>query len=308
MNIYWKKTLVGTQIFALGVFTITSLTSISTFANVWGADTTNLASKQIPIQKEGFTLAWNDEFEEDGVPNPANWSYEQGFLRNQELQWYQPDNASCKNGLLIIEGRKQQLVNPNFVPTSSDWRKSREFANFTSACLITKGLHEWSAGGYYEIRARIDSRSGSWPAIWLLGTEGEWPDNGEIDMMEFYRINNVPHILANVAWGTSQRFQAAWNSTKKKFSDFADRDPQWASRFHTWAMKWDEKTIKLYLDGDLLNEVDLSKTLNHDKRNPFVDSQNFYLLLNLAIGANGGEPVDSGLPLRFEIDYVRVYR
>lgn len=265
-------------------------------------------SYPVPQQKAGFNLVWSDEFDNNGRPNPANWNYEYGFVRNQELQWYQADNARCENGLLIIEGRKQQIPNPNYNPAANDWRNSRQTAEYTSACLITRGLQEWPAGGYYEVRARIDSRSGAWPAIWLLGTDGEWPDNGEIDMMEFYRVNDVPHLLANVAWGTAQRYQAAWDGSKKKLSDFTDRDPQWASKFHTWSMMWDKDFIRLFLDGELLNEIDLTQTVNHDKRNPFVDPQNFYFLLNLAIGSNGGLPVDSEHPFRYEIDYVRVYR
>lgn len=266
------------------------------------------SNQPVPQQKEGLNLVWNDEFETDGRPNPANWNYEYGFVRNQELQWYQPDNAFCENGLLVIEGRKQQVPNPNYNPAGGDWRNSRQSAEYTSACLITRGLQEWPVGGYYEVRARIDPRSGSWPAIWLLGTEGEWPDNGEIDMMEFYRVNDVPHILANVAWGTAERYKAAWDGAKKKFSDFTDRDPQWASKFHIWSMKWDKDFIRLYLDEELLNEIDLKQTKNHNKRNPFVDAQNFYFLLNLAIGSNGGLPVSLDNPLRYEIDYVRVYR
>ncbi|MFV0377732.1 MAG: family 16 glycosylhydrolase [Mangrovibacterium sp.] len=262
----------------------------------------------VPQQKDGLTLIWNDEFDIDGRPNPANWNYEYGFVRNQELQWYQADNAHCENGLLIIEGRKQQVPNPNYNPTASDWRNNRQAAEYTSACLITRGLQEWATGGYYEVRARIDTRSGSWPAIWLLGTEGEWPDNGEIDIMEFYQVNDVPYILANVAWGTSERYHAAWDGSKKKLVDFTNRDSQWSSKFHVWAMKWDNDFIRLYIDGELLNEIDLTQTVNHDKRNPFVGPQNFYFLLNLAIGSNGGLPVDSDHPFRYEVDYVRVYR
>ncbi|WP_163717679.1 glycoside hydrolase family 16 protein [Mangrovibacterium lignilyticum] len=258
--------------------------------------------------KDGMVLVWSDEFNKDGAPDPANWNYEYGFVRNQELQWYQSQNAICKNGVLVIEGKRETVDNPNYSPVSSDWRNIRESAAYTSSCLITRGLQEWPAGGYYEVRARIDVTKGAWPAIWLLGTDGSWPDNGEIDMMEFYRMNDEPHLLANVAWGTAQKYKAAWDSTKKLYTDFTSKDPDWASKFHTWSMMWDNNYIRLYLDGDLLNEVDLSKTRNADERNPFVGSQKFYLLLNLAIGSNGGIPDDPEFPITFEIDYARVYQ
>lgn len=259
--------------------------------------------------KAGFRLVWNDEFNKDGLPDPNDWTYENGFVRNNELQWYQSDNAYCKNGMLIIEARKEHgIKNPNYKQGSDEWRKSREYIDYTSSCLITQGLQEWSAGGYYEVKARINTSSGSWPAIWLLGTEGEWPDNGEIDIMEFYRINDKPHVLANAAWGTSRPYTPAWNSVKTPYAHFITKDPDWASKFHVWAMDWTTDHVCIYLDGELLNNINLNETKNADGRNPFTDNQKFYFLLNLAVGSNGGTPDESAFPMKYEIDYVRVYK
>ena len=138
----------------------------------------------------------------------------------------------------------------------------------------------------------------------------EWPSCGEIDIMEFYRINGVPHILANVAWGNDQHYQAVWNSKKTNFTHFIEKDPNWAHHFHTWRMDWDETAIRLYLDDELLNEVPLASTVNGSigrHQNPFNRPQ--YLLLNLALGGdNGGTIDDAAFPMRYEIDYVRVYQ
>ncbi len=68
-----------------------------------------------------WKLVWSDEFDKDGKPDPARWTYETGFVRNQELQWYQPDNAWCEKGFLIIEGRRERVKNPRFVPGSTNW-------------------------------------------------------------------------------------------------------------------------------------------------------------------------------------------
>lgn len=262
----------------------------------------------ISLKRKGMTLIWHDEFNTDGAPNPKNWNYEYGFVRNKELQWYQAQNAICKDGLLVIEGKKEKISNPNYNPLSDDWRNKREFAEYSSACLISRDLQEWPAGGYYEVRAKIDTTKGAWPAIWLLGTQDQWPDCGEIDMMEFYRINDIPHILANVAWGSTQIYKANWDSSTKPLADFIANDPDWAKKFHIWSMEWSNDSIYLYLDGELLNEIDLTKTVNPDNSNPFIDSQKFYLLLNLAIGANGGSPSDSKFPITFEVDYARMYK
>ena len=251
-----------------------------------------------------WQLVWADEFSLDGAPDPASWSFESGFVRNQELQWYQPQNAIVTNGLLVIEGRREQVPNPNYVPGSTDWKKNREFADYTSASLKTRDKFSWRYGRL-EVRARIETQQGLWPAIWTLGVAGEWPSNGECDVMEFYRRSGVPTILANTAWGTATRWVAQWDGASQPLSHFTNTDPDWVSKFHIWRMDWDTNGVDLYLDDELMNHTDLSQTLNADGSNPF--QQPHYLLLNLAIGSNGGDPSSTPFPRRYEIDYARVY-
>ncbi len=250
-----------------------------------------------------YVLAWADEFEQDGRPNPKNWTYEHGFVRNRELQWYQPENTFCEGGRLIIEGRREQKRNPHFQPDSQSWKKSRKFAEYTSACLTTKGLHSWQFGRF-EVKARIRAEEGLWPAIWFLGVDGRWPYNGEIDLMEYYDGK----ILANACWGSEEKNEPVWDSSRTPVESFGD--PDWDEKFHTWRMDWDPASIKLYLDGQLLNTIDLTQTLNPDGQapiNPF--HQPHYLLINLAIGGTqGGDPSKAEFPTRYEIEYVRVFQ
>ena len=251
---------------------------------------------------DGYKLVWADEFNVDGRPDPNNWTYEHGFVRNEELQWYQPENATCKDGLLVIEGKRERRANPNYDPDSNSWRRKRRYAEYTSACLKTKGLHQWTYGRF-EMRGRIDVRPGLWPAFWTLGSARSWPGCGEIDIMEFYR----GMLLANACWASGQQWRPVWDDLRKPITEFTD--PDWASKFHIWRMDWDEDAIKLYVDDELLNTIELSKTINQtpDGANPF--SEPHYILLNLAIGgANGGDPSQTQFPSRFEIDYVRVYQ
>jgi beta-glucanase (GH16 family) len=266
-------------------------------------------SFSISLIAQEYTLVWSDEFDEDGKPNPAYWSFENGFVRNQELQWYQDDNAYCKDGVLIIEGRREKKPNPLYVKGSNtDWRRSRPFIEYTSSSLKTAGKKEFLYGRF-EIRARIPLESGSWPAIWTLGTTMEWPSCGEIDIMEYYRINNEPHLFANVAWGTDERYKAEWRTRAVPFRHFLEKNSNWGKEFHVWRLDWEENSIKLYLDDELLNEVSLNETVNGvwgNYTHPF--KQPHYLLLNLALGANGGEPDVSAFPMKYEIDYVRVYQ
>ncbi len=254
-----------------------------------------------PVE-EGFELVWSDEFEKDGRPDERNWTFERGFVRNQELQWYQPENARCKGGLLIIEGRRERVENPRYSESHSDWKRNRKYADYTSASLRTKGLHQWKYGRF-EMRGRIDVRPGLWPAFWTLGSARPWPGCGEIDIMEFYRGT----LLANACWGSGRRWRPVWDTAKKKIAEFAQAD--WEKKFHLWRMDWNEKEIKLYVDDILLNSIDLDKTFNGDREraNPFREPH--YMILNQAIGGSqGGNPSGTEFPARFEVDYVRVYQ
>lgn len=261
-------------------------------------------TREAPARKPGYTLVWNDEFNLNGRLDSAYWSYENGFVRNKELQWYQPQNAYCAQGALVMEGKREKVDNPQYEAASSDWRKSRPFAEYTSASVNTRGKKAFQYG-IIEVRARIDTALGMWPAIWTLGVTKPWPANGEVDLMEYYQVENRGSILANAAWANERR-EAVWDEKKIPFSHFLAKDPDWASKFHIWRMDWTEKAIQLYLDDELLNEIDLTQTLNADSFNPF--QQPHYLLLNLAIGSNGGDPSATSFPKRYEVDYVRVYQ
>jgi hypothetical protein len=92
----------------------------------------------------GMKLVWNDEFNIAGKPDTSSWIYEKGFVRNQELQWYKPDNANCRNGLLIIEGRKGKEKNPNYIQGNPDWKRNREFIEYSSASSFGNSLKPFS--------------------------------------------------------------------------------------------------------------------------------------------------------------------
>lgn len=251
--------------------------------------------------QEKYKLVWADEFSKDGAPDTANWNYERGFVRNHELQWYQPENAYCKNGLLVIEVKKEQKSNTSFQEGSANWKRSRKYAEYTSACLISRGKQQWQYGRF-EMRARIDISSGIWPAWWTLGISKPWPENGEIDIMEYYR----KMLLANIAC-LDKDGKAAWFSNR--FNTDSLGGSTWSSLFHTWRMDWDEKGISLFLDDQLLNHVDMEQLENRDGSgfNPF--KQPHYMLLNVAVGGdNGGDPSQTIFPSRFEVDWVRVYQ
>jgi len=252
-------------------------------------------------EKENYRLVWTEEFNTDGKPDTLKWNYENGFVRNEELQWYQPENAYCKNGLLIIEGRREKKRNPDYDSLSDSWRKNRKRIEYTSACLITRDKHTWQYGRF-EMRARIDVSEGMWPAWWTLGIKKRWPANGEIDIMEYYKGS----LLANVLC-LGKNNEQEWHTTKTPLTALGDST--WSSEFHTWRMDWTEESIALFVDDRLLNRVAVDALVNKDGSgfNPF--RQSHYMLVNLAIGGqNGGDPGNTRFPRLFEVDYIRVYQ
>ena len=250
---------------------------------------------------EGYRLVWSDEFNHEGRPDSSKWNYEYGLVRNEEQQWYQPENARCEKGLLVIEARREEKNNPGYSAGATDWRSKSPTAEYTSSCLITAGKAQWQYGRF-EMRGRIDISDGLWPAWWTLGVSKNWPANGEIDIMEYYRKK----LLANIAL-LGENNKTEWHSNI--FSTDSLGGPDWASKFHVWRMDWTESFIALFIDDKLLNKVPMESLVNKDGSGFHGFKQPHYMLLNLAIGGqNGGNPEKTSFPRRFEVDWVRVYQ
>lgn len=233
-------------------------------------------------------LLWSDEFNRDGAPDPRNWGYEKGFLRNKEEQYYVPDrreNARVEGGRLVIEARKDGFGgNP-----------------ISSASLTTAGKRDLLYGRV-EVRAKVPAGRGTWPAIWTLGRNiGEvgWPTSGEIDLMEY--VNFEPN-------------QLYFNVHTKAFNWVAGTNkgtsvptPDAAAKFRTYALDWTPTRLTWSLDGKEVFAFEKPAGATVAEW-PFDAPQ--YLILNLAIGGGWGgqKGVDEAIfPARFEVDWVRVY-
>jgi beta-glucanase (GH16 family) len=245
-----------------------------------------------PAPRAGWKLVWHDEFDRDGAPDPARWSYETGGdgWGNRELEFYtdnRRENARVEHGCLVLEARREP------------WQGRA----YTSARLVTKGKAAWT-GGRFEIRARLPAARGTWPAIWMLPTvwnlgDGHWPDNGEIDIME--HVGHGPGVVH--ASTHTQRNQ--WKKHNQRTATLTIPDA--TAAFHTYAMEWDAQEIRIYVDDRLYFT---SRKAGGDWTSwPFF--RDFYLLLNVAVGGDwGGEKgVDEkAFPQRMEVDYVRIYQ
>jgi len=269
------------------------------------ADSLSLTLESAPVPpppQPELSLVWSDEFDGSGPLDATKWTFEEGFKRNRELQWYQAENAFREDGYLVIEGRRENRPNPTHEPGSDDWRLGRANIEYTSASVISRDLFDWQYGRL-EVRAKVTNYTGTWPAIWTLGVDCEWPSNGEVDVMENYGGD----ILANFAWGTNRRWNAQWDSSHTPVPTLGEG---WTDDFHIWALHWTEGQMVITLDDAVLNTVDLNTTTNGsaacEGQNPF--RQRHYLLLNLALGGAGGTVDDLAFPTRYLVDYVRLYQ
>lgn len=240
---------------------------------------------------QGWKLVWADEFDRDGTPDPVRWNYDIGGhgWGNRELQFYtdRTENARVEHGLLVIEAR----------------REAYQGKDYTSARLVTKDKGDWTYGRF-EIRAKLPSGRGTWPAIWMLPTKrdignGEWPDIGEIDIMEHVGYNHGS-IHASTHSHAHQ-----WRNNNQRTGIVKSSDV--SAAFHTYTLEWDADEIRVYFDDQ--HYFTSRKDGGDWKSWPFY--RPFHLLLNVAVGGDwGGEKgVDPSIfPQRMEVDYVRVYQ
>ncbi len=265
------------------------------------SDVLEIQVGKTPIEGD-YKLVFSAEFDTDNEDLTKVWRFEEGEkIRNNENQFYSKstENAFTKDGYLHIVARRNHL--------GSDGKTH----DYTSASMTTANSFVYCYG-IVEVRAKIPTGGGMWPAIWQVGNTFSWPQNGELDLMEYYRES----ILANAAWGGTKAWSPVWASSKKPMSHFENQNPNWRNEFHVWRLEWTEESLKMFLDDELLNEVAVSRTQNQgyggNYENPYTYCQEgfgHYLWLNLAIGGNNGGTIDNSLfPAEYLIDYVRVYQ
>ncbi|OWQ86974.1 hypothetical protein CDN99_19955 [Roseateles aquatilis] len=254
------------------------------------AGTNGAASGPIGLP-DGYRLVWSDEFDKGPLPDETKWAYDTGMNKqgwhNREKQYYsgpRAENAAIRDGRLVITARKESLS------SRPDWGGQK----YTSTRLITQGRAEWTYG-YFEIRAKLPCGKGTWPAIWTLGSQGDWPAAGELDILE--HIGHTPDRVFSTVHTTSGHGGHGVGD--------ATRLPTACSEFHTYQMLWTPQEIRFGIDGKVHAAYpNLGK--GRDQW-PFDKPQ--FLILNLAIGGDLGGEVDDGIfPIGYEVAYVRVYQ
>lgn len=251
----------------------------------------------------GWELVWADEFDAPGRPDPAIWSHEIGFVRNEELQYFTDNtkNARVEDGMLVIEAHREQLANAEYDAGSDHWSRSREVSEYTSASLTTRGKKSLRYGRV-EVRARLPRGRGVWPAIWMLGRnhkEVGWPLCGEIDILEYVGFD-PGHIHGTFHTEAYNHMNKNQKASMLEVSDVTEA-------FHVYGVQWDEERIAITFDRQPYSVYEKPEGATVEEW-PF-DAPHF-LLMNFSVGGawGGMQGVDPSVyPQRFEIDYIRVY-
>ena len=262
-----------------------------------------VGTQRLTADPEKWQLVWADEFSVPGAPNPKKWSYEEGFRRNRQLQYFtdRPENVRVENGHLVIEAIPESWPNDAYEKDSTDWRKELENAEYTSGAINTRGKASWTYGRI-EIRLKISQGLGLHAAAWTLGDNllsVGWPASGELDIMEY--VGFQPDIFH-----TSVHTEA-FNHVKRNHKRGGMRVPDAHHTFHVFAVEWDQDQIEFFVNGNSTLVFENEGTGNAEW--PFDKPQ--YLVLDYAVGGNwaGEQGVDqSALPSKFLVDYIRVYK
>jgi beta-glucanase (GH16 family) len=237
-----------------------------------------------PSQDASYTyndLVWEDDFNTDGAPDATNWTYDLGAggWGNGEVQTYtnSAENAKVLDGSLVITA------------------KADGSGGYTSARLKSQGLRKFTYGRI-EVRAKLPASAGTWPAIWMLGSNFPtvgWPTCGEIDIMEQTGANK------DITLGTLHWYNTTANGNASYGETTAVADA--SSDFHLYTVEWSDTSIKIYLD-----DVNFFQMAN-DSTLPF--NADFFMILNIAMGGTLGGDIDPGFTEdTMEIDYVKVFQ
>ncbi|ASI34329.1 glycoside hydrolase [Exiguobacterium sp. N4-1P] len=271
---------------------------------------TGHAEKADKQDKTKWKMVWSDEFTKQQLDR-TKWNYDTGNWivdadgngvssgwGNNEKQYYtdKKDNAFIRDGKLVIRAKQEKTTD------------AFGSYDYTSAKLKTKGLFS-KTYGRYEIKAKLPTGKGLWPAFWMLPEQdkyGAWASSGEIDVMESWG-SQPEKVAGTIHYGEN------WPNNKYTGKDYHFPDGERIDQWHTYAVEWEPGELRWYVDGNLYQTQNdwyskgKNTATNYSYPAPF--DQNFYLVMNLAVGGwfDGEVDATTKFPAEMEVDYVRVY-
>ncbi len=238
-----------------------------------------------------YVLVWADEFNYEGELDANKWNYDvgtgNGGWGNGEQQFYtnRLENASVSNGHLTITAKKENYNG----------------SNYTSARVTTKAKGDWKYG-FVEVKAKIPTGQGTWPAIWMLPsttTYGTWPNSGEIDIMETTGYN-PSKILGTVHTGDYNHMKGTQKGSQITVSSST-------TEYNRYQMEWTEDYIKMMVNDKVY--FTFYRDVNNPSYMKWPFDEPFHVILNVAMGGSMGGGISSSfVSSSMEVDYVRIYK
>jgi beta-glucanase (GH16 family) len=252
--------------------------------------TTPQKGYKTPDHYRGKKLVWADEFNSEQI-DESKWTFETGDgcpnvcgWGNNELEYYQRQNAMQIDGNLIIEARPEHAGGKLY----------------TSSRMVTRSHYSFKYGRV-DVRALLPAGQGIWPAIWMLGNAVDqvgWPACGEVDIMEMIGGAGRENTIHGTAhWDNAGTHASYGNPYSLDHGIFADE-------FHVFSVVWDEHRVVWYVNDVQYNEIDITPSRLNEFR------KDFFFIMNVAVGGNWpGNPDDSTtFPQRMRVDYIRVFQ
>ncbi len=255
------------------------------------------------LHAQNWQLVWEDDF--DGIDlDLSKWMHEYGTgsqynmwgWGNGEKQYYQAQNTTLSNGIATIEVKEE----PGGIIDS--WGAT---SYYSSSKISTKGIFDFRYGKV-EARMKTIDGQGFWPAFWMLPTNGSWPCDGEIDIMEQWGGN----YFTNGTTGAAHLGTCPYSQSSHFYQNFSTyiSSGSYADEFHTYSVIWKEDTITWFVDDNEIFSIDPSSYWSVPSQHdwPFNSNQ-WYIMINLAI-TQGGPNANTVFPNQIQVDYVRVYQ
>ena len=237
-----------------------------------------------PSSTDNFNLVWADEFNGSGVPDQTKWGYEDGYIRNNELQYYSrsTDNVKQNAGKLEITVKKETT------PIGGK--------DYTSGSVVTRNTANW-VYGKIEGRFKMPSSTSLWPCFWTLGVNENplgWPKCGELDIFEHIDTETLIHSTAHWANAAGNHVSSGASSGTIDFT-----------QYHNYTIEWTPTEVRWYVDGVRHHKVTISNGVN----NTFAFHLPQFILINLPLGGSWPKAPDATtvLPSTMYCDYIRVY-
>jgi beta-glucanase (GH16 family) len=255
------------------------------------------------LSAQNWQLVWEDDFNGSSL-DQSKWTHDIGTgsqygmwgWGNGEKQYYQSQNTTVDSGIATITVKEE----PNGIIDS--WSAT---SYFSSSKITTKGLFNFRYG---KVEARIKTIDGQgfWPAFWMLPSNGSWPCDGEIDIMEQWGND----YLTNSTSGAAHLGTCPYSSSTHFYETSSSyiSSGSYADDFHTYSVIWKEDTITWYVDEIELFSLNPSSYWSIPSQSAWPFNANeWYIMINLAI-TQAGPNSNTVFPNQMEIDYVRVYQ